>query len=188
MSLFLAGITIFCVVHLFRAAAPGTRNDLVSKLSENAYKGIFSLLILTSIVMIVFGWKSTVPTTVYEAPLMPGIVPSALVLVALVLFFASQTGGYMKRVLRHPQMIGTMIWAVSHLLTNGDVRSVMLFGTLAVWALLEIVLCNRRDGPRTELPDASGKPDLIAVVIGVVAFGLLGHFHAQLFGVPALPA
>lgn len=187
MSLFLAGITIFCVVHLFKAAAPGTRNDLESKLGENAYKGIVSLLLVGSIVMIVFGWKSTVPTSIYTAPLMPGIVPSVLVLVALILFVASLIDGYIKRTLRHPQMIGTIIWAASHLLTNGDIRSLILFGTLGVWALLEIVLCNRRDGPRTELPDASGRSDLIAVVVGVVAFGILGHFHAQLFGVPALP-
>ena len=68
----------------------------------------------------------------------PGIVPSVLVFVALVLFFASQMSGYIKRALRHPQMIGTIVWAVSHLLTNGDSRSVILFGTLGIWALLEM--------------------------------------------------
>ena len=186
MSLFLAGITIFCLVHLFKAIAPTARENVVFKLGENAYKGIFSLLILGSLVMIVFGWKATLPRTLYAPPITPGIIPSVLVLIALVLFFASQVGGHIKRVLRHPQMVGTIIWAVSHLLTNGDSRSVILFGALAVWALLEIILCNRRDGPRTEMPAASGRFDVIAIVIGVVAFGLLGHFHLALFGVAPL--
>ena len=59
MALFLAGITLFCVVHLFPAIAPGSRENLVFKLGENPYKGIFSVLILLGLVLIVFGWKST---------------------------------------------------------------------------------------------------------------------------------
>jgi uncharacterized membrane protein len=185
--MFIAGIAIFCVVHLFKAATPAARDKLVEKLGENPYKGIYSLLILASLVMIVFGWKGTVSSAMYSPPVGPGIIPSALVFLGLVLFFASQMGGHLKRLLRHPQMIGTFLWALAHLLTNGDSRSVTLFGSLAVWALLEIVLCNRRDGPRKESPSASGRADLIAVVIGGIAFALLGHFHLRLFGVSPLP-
>ena len=186
MALFLAGITLFCIVHLFPAFAPASRENLAFKLGENEYKGIFSLLILLGLVLIVFGWRSTIPVAVYTPPVGPGLLPSAMVFVALVLFFASQMGGYFKRSLRHPQMIGTLIWATSHLLTNGDSRSLILFGSLAVWSVLEIVLCNRRDGPRTELPVAAVKFDVIAVVVGAAAWGLLGHFHVNLFGVAPL--
>ena len=186
MSLLLAGIAIFCGVHLLKAAAPATRDKLVETLGENPYKGIFSLLILGSLVMIVFGWKAAVPQPVYVPPLAPGLVPAGLMLVALVLFVAAQVNGHLKRTLRHPQMLGTLVWAVTHLLLNGDSRSVALFGSLAVWALLEIVLCNRRDGPRTERPPAAAKFDVIAIVVGVVAFGVIGHFHRALFGVAAL--
>jgi uncharacterized membrane protein len=187
MALFLAGITLFCVVHLFPAVAPASRENLVFKLGENPYKGIYSLLILGGIVMIVFGWKATTPGPVYVPPLGPGLLPAVLVLAGLVLFFASQTKGYLKRTLRHPQMIGTILWAGSHLLTNGDTRSVILFGSLAAWAVLEIVLCNRRDGPRKALPGATVNGDVIAVIAGAVAFAVLGHFHLRLFGVSPLP-
>jgi uncharacterized membrane protein len=187
MALFLAGITLFCIVHLFPALAPASRENLTFKLGENPYKGIFSLLILGGLLMIVFGWKATVPRALYAPPLGPGIVPSILVLAGLILFFSSNMKGHLKRTLRHPQMIGTLLWAGSHLLTNGDTRSVILFGSLATWALLEIVLCNRRDGPRKELPSASAKADVIAVVVGTVAFAVLGHFHLKLFGVSPLP-
>ena len=187
MSVFLAGITIFCAVHLFKAAAPAARENVAFKLGERPYQGIFTLLIVGSLVMIVSGWKATVPQAVYTPPMSPGILPTTLVLVALVLFFASQFGGYVRRVLRHPQMIGTILWAVSHLLTNGDNRSVTLFGALGTWAVLEIILCNRRDGPRNELPEASARADVIAVVGGAVAFAVIGHFHLTLFGVSPLP-
>lgn len=186
MALFLAGITLFCGVHLFSAVALASRDNLVFKLGENPYKGIYSLLILIGLVMIVFGWKATLPRAVYVPPLGPGVLPSLLVFAGLVLFFSSQFGGYLKRVLRHPQMLGTILWASAHLLTNGDSRSVILFGSLLTWAVLEIVLCNRRDGPRTELPAASAKYDLIALAIGAVAFAALGHFHVRLFGVSPL--
>ena len=183
MALLLAGVTVWFAVHLFPAVAPVSRENMTFKLGENAYRGLFSLLILAALVMIVFGWKSALPTAIYVPPVAPGALPSIMVLAALVLFFSSQFNSYAKRVLRHPQMAGTLLWAIAHLLTNGDSRSLTLFGSLAIWALLEIVLCNRRDGPRTTLPAASAKFDLLALVIGGVAWGLIAHFHLKLFGV-----
>ena len=188
MALLAAGMTLWVLVHMFPAYAPGRRDILVERLGENPYKGIFSLLIVLSLVLIVLGWKRAIPTAVYAPPLLPGILPSVLVLAGLILFFASQAGGHLKRVLRHPQMLGTILWAIAHLLTNGDSRSILLFGGFAAWAVLEIVLCNRRDGPRSELPAASAKADAIAVVVGIAVFALVGHFHMWLFGVSPLPA
>lgn len=187
MALLIAGIALWFITHLFPAAAPDARNNLVGKLGENPYKGIFSLLILAALLMIVFGWKSAEPSVLYEARLPPGIVPAVLVLLSLILFFASQTGGYMKRMIRHPQMTAVLLWSASHLLTNGDSRSVSLFGGFAIWALLEIILINRREGPRADRPAASAGQDVVAIVIGSVVFALTGHFHLQLFGVSAIP-
>lgn len=187
MALLTAGMTLWILVHLFPAYAPARRDMLAERLGENRYKGAFSLLSLIALVIIVFGWKRAMPTAVYTPPLLPGLVPSILVLAGLILFFAAQAGGYLKRFLRHPQMLGTVLWAGAHLLTNGDNRSITLFGGFAAWAVLEIVLCNRRDGPRTEPPAASVKADAVTVVLGIAAFGLLGHFHLRLFGVSPLP-
>ena len=186
MALLLAGIALFCGVHLVSALAPASRDRLAASLGENPYKGIYSVLILGGLVLIVFGWKAATPRSVYVPPLMPGLLPSALVFVGLVFFFAARMRGYIKRVLRHPQMTGTIFWATSHLLTNGDSRSVTLFGSLLIWALLEIVLCNRRDGPRTELPSANARFDLLALIVGGVAFAVIGHVHLRLFGVSPL--
>ena len=187
MPLMIAGIALWFVTHLFPAAAPGARDNLIRRLGENPYKGIFSLLILAALLMIVFGWKSAVPSALYMPPLGPGVVPSVLVLFGLIIFFASQTGGHIKRLIRHPQMTGVLFWSAAHLLTNGDSRSVSLFGGLAAWALLEIILINRRDGARVDRPAASISQDLVTIVTGVVVFALIGHFHLRLFGVSVVP-
>ncbi len=187
MSLLIAGIILWFVAHSFPATAPTQRNALVEKLGEKPYRGVFALVILASLLMIVFGWKSAVPATVYQPPMGPGIVPSVLVLIGLILFFASQMTGHIRRILRHPQMAGTIVWAVAHLLTNGDSRSVALFGGMAVWAVFEIVMINRREGPGGEAPPVSGKFDLIAIVVGGIVFALVGHFHLSLFGVAPIP-
>jgi len=188
MTLLITGIALWFVTHLFPAAAPGARDNLVRKLGENPYKGIFALLILAALLMIVFGWKSAIPSALYAPPMGPGIVPSVLVLFGLIFFVASQTGGHIKRLVRHPQMTGVLFWSTAHLLANGDSRSVSLFGGFAVWALLEIVLINRREGPRVDRPAASIGKDLATIVIGVVVFALIGHFHLPLFGVSVVPA
>jgi len=183
MSLLLAGVILWCAAHLLPAAAPAKRDALVAKLGEQPYRSVFSLVVVVSLVMIVFGWRSAVPRAIYQPPLGPGILPSVLILVGFVFFFASKMNGNIKRILRHPQMTGTILWAVAHLLTNGDSRAVVLFGGFAIWALFEIVMINRREGPRVAPGPASGKFDLIAVVIGVVVFAVIGHFHMALFGV-----
>jgi len=188
MTLLMVGIALWLATHLFPAAAPGARDNLIKKLGDNPYKGIFSLLILAALLMIVFGWKSAIPSALYAPPMGPGIVPSVLVLLGLVIFFASQTGGHIKRLIRHPQMTGVLFWCTAHLLANGDTRSVTLFGGFAVWAVLEIILINRRDGPRTNRPAAAISQDLVTIVTGGVVFALVGHFHLQLFGVSVVPA
>lgn len=183
MTMLHVGIALWFVVHAFPSVAPAKRTALQQSMGEQAYRGVFSLFILAALLLIVFGWKSAVPTAVYAPPMGPGLLSAALVLAGLILFFASRVNGNIKRILRHPQMAGTLLWAVSHLLTNGDSRSVALFGSMAVWAVFEIIMINRRDATRTGSAGASAKFDLIAVVIGGVVFSVVGHFHQTLFGV-----
>lgn len=187
MTLLQAGILLWCITHLFPAVAPATRATIVEKLGEKPYKGIFSLVILAALLMIVFGWKKAVPVAVYEPPLGPGILPSVLVLLALICFFAARMQGHIKRVLRHPQMTAVILWSTSHLLTNGDDRAILLFGGLGAWAVLEIVLINRREGPRAGQIPASTKYDVMAAIIGSIVFAGLLYLHLQLFGVAPLP-
>lgn len=186
MTMLVLGIILFCLIHLFPAMLPSVRDSLQHKLGENPYRGLFSVLIIGALVVIVFGWKSATPTAVYQPPLAANPLTPLLVLAGLVLFFASQVNGNIKRFVRHPQMTGTILWGGAHLLFNGDSRSVALFGGLVIWAVLEILLINKRDGAWQKPGPAAIKYDLIPLVIGVVVFAAIMHFHATLFGVPAI--
>ena len=104
----------------------------------------------------------------------------------LILFFSARVNGTVKRFIRHPQLTGVIAWSAAHLLANGDSRSLALFGTIGVWAIVEIVLINRREGPQGELPTLSVRHDVIAVAIGGIVFALLAFFHDSLFGVAVL--
>ena len=187
MQLLIAGITLWCLTHLFPAALPKRREAVTNRLGEGPYRGLFSLAILASLLLIVFGWKAASPSPVYGAPLPPGPLPSLLILTAFALFFAAKTQTHLKRLIRHPQMTGVFLWSTAHLLTNGDSRSVALFGSFAAWSLLEIVLINRRDGPRTSLPQGSTRGDFVTLVVAIVVFAVIGFLHQRLFGVPAMP-
>lgn len=186
MTILVLGIILFCLVHLFPAMLPSAKAGLQEKLGENPYRGLFSLLIIGSLIIIVVGWKAATPSVVYAPPLSPNPLSSVLIFSGLVLFFASQANGNIKRYIRHPQMTGTILWGVAHLLVNGDSRSVALFGGLTLWAVLEILLINRRDGAWQKPGPAPLKYDLFPLLAGVVAFAALMHFHVKLFGVPAM--
>ena len=176
MSLLTAGLLIFTSAHLRPAASPATRAQLAGKLGENAYRGIFSVIIVASLVLIVFGWKATVPALLYVPPAGGGPVISALVFFAFVMFVTSKARSNYRRLVRHPQMMAVILWAVAHLLVNGDSRSVLLFGGLGVWAIFEIVLCNKRDGEWKKPDVVPFSADLMVVAIAATAF-------AALFGV-----
>ena len=186
MSLLIAGVGIWIVAHLFKAALPALRDQVEEKLGAGPYRGLISLVIVASLVLIVAGWRTALPQPVYHPPMGPGPVTSVLVLLGLILFFSSQFAGNIKRYLRHPQMTGTLLWGIAHLLANGDSRSLTLFGGFTVWALLEIVLINRRDGPWQRPAPAAIKNDVLPAAIGAVVFAVALYFHQALFGVAVL--
>ena len=183
MSLLIAGLLLFTIVHLVPAASPATRAQLAARLGENAYRGLFSVIILASLVLIVFGWKAATPSSVYVPPASGGLEISAVVFAAFVLFVTSKARSNYRRFVRHPQMLAVILWSVAHLLVNGDSRSVLLFGGLGAWAVFEIILCNRRDGAWRKPDVVPFSADMIVAVIAVAAFAVFFFLHKALFGV-----
>ena len=183
MNLLITGIAIWCVVHLFPSVMPAKREALISRLGSNLYRGLFALVILASLVTIVFGWRSATPTAVYAPPLQGSPIISVLVFLAFALFVAARAPTNLKRFLRHPQLTGVIVWAAAHLLANGDTRSIALFGSLGVWAVVEILLINRRDGAWDRPGAVAVKSDATVVAIAAVAFAVFFYFHPALFGV-----
>jgi uncharacterized membrane protein len=183
MDLLIAGVAVWSVVHLFPSISSKRRDALQEGMGENTYRGVFALVIVGSIVMMVVGWKSAIPSVVYAPPLVGSPVVTALILIAFILFVSAQAPTNIKRFVHHPQLTSVVVWAAAHLLANGDSRSLTLFGTLGVWAILEIVFINRRDGAHEKPAPFPIKADAITVVIAAVAFAIVLYFHQRLFGV-----
>ena len=188
MPLLIAGVVFWSFAHLVPATLPGVRANLIAKLGEAPYKGLFALDIIIALALIVFGWKSAIPTALYAPPMVAGSVPSVFLFLSILLLVASSMPNNLKRFVRHPQMASVVLWSAGHLLTNGDSRSIVLFGGLAIWAILEIVFINRRDGEWHKPKSGPLVSDAITVVVAVAVFAALVYFHASLFGVSPIPA
>ncbi len=187
MAFLIAGVVLWSVAHLFKSLAPGARAGLVARLGENAWKGLVAVDILIAVGLIVYGWRTSEVQALYVPPLLGSPVVTLLVFVAFYLFAAANAPGNTRRFLRHPMLTGTVVWAVAHLLANGENRSVVLFGGLGLWALISIFTINRRDGAWEKPEPAPLSRDLITLVASAVVFAIVLHGHEWLFGVSPIP-
>lgn len=187
MAILVTGIAVWAFVHLFPSVAPDLRGRLIGRLGTNAYRGLFSVLIVISLVLIVLGWRSTQPQLVYRPPVTSVALSSILMLLSFVLFIAARAPTNIRRLLRHPQLTGVLLWSVAHLLVTGDSRSLVLFGSFAVWTILEMLLINRRDGAWQKPEPVTLVKDAITVGIGAVVYVIVLLLHPLLFGVSAVP-
>jgi uncharacterized membrane protein len=186
MEWLLAGIALWSIVHLIKAVAPAFHAAMVARLGAGQWRGLVSLLLLASIALMVFGWRQA-PFAPLYGPILPARATGILMLLALALFFSAGLPTNLKRFVRHPQLTGTLLWAVAHLAVNGDARSLALFGGLAIWSVAEIVAINRRDGAWLR-PDPVGPlSTALPFAIAAVAWLLLVWAHPWIAGVPILP-
>lgn len=177
------GVLLWSGTHLLPAALPGLRARLIARLGENGYKGLFTLAMVLAIYLVISGWKAAPIEFVYAPPGWGRHLTALLVLAGFVLFFAPYPANNFKRLLRHPQLTGVALWGAGHLLANGESRSIVLFGGLAAWAIVEAVMINRRDGARLRPPPAPRRNDLLLLVGAAVAYLAVAVAHPWLFGV-----
>ena len=138
MTLIATGVALWMLAHFFKRMAPGLRERL-----GNAGRGLVAVIILAGVVLMYFGYRGAAIVPVYTP--MPGIghLSSLLMLVGIFCFGIGSSRGSLSNRIRHPMLWGMVIWAVAHLLVNGDLASVILFGGLGLWALIEMVVINR---------------------------------------------
>lgn len=181
------GVAFWSGIHFIPSLAQGMRSSLIERLGETPYKIVFALGIVLSIVLIVVGWRWTAPIDLYSPPSWGAPIGSFLVLVAFILFGVAHGKTNVKRFLRHPQLTGLVLWAIGHLLANGDSRSLVLFGVLGLWAVVEIVLINRREGTWARPDPIPFTAEARPVLTGLVIFAVFLLAHPYLFGVSPIP-
>ena len=192
LSVLVLGLAIFIANHLF-VTMRGARAAAIARLGLNAYRGLFSLVSLVGIALIVWGfvaYRAHGWIDVWHPPRMMKHITEALMLPAVILVVASYIRGRIYAMLKHPMLAGVKLWAFAHLLANGDLGSIILFGSVLAWAVFDRISLKRRaDAGAPPIPVDGVRNDVIAVVVGVVAYLALGGlFHPYVIGVPVFGA
>ena len=182
MRLLLSGLALFLGIHLV-PAVPALRAAAVARLSERRYKGLFGLVSAIGLVLIVVGYAVSDDRTRVFAPFPAAraIAPYAMS-ISFILFAAANMRGHLRRILRHPMLLGLAIWATVHLLANGDRTGTVLFGAFLAFAAIDLVSAIGRGAVTTFVPEP--KYDVMAVVGGLGVALAVMTFHRVLFGVP----
>lgn len=167
------GLAAFALPHLWKRLAPASRARL-----GDPGKGIVAVLSIAGIWLMARGygaWDDS-PQVWFPAPWLTHL-NNLLVLVGFYFFVASGMGVWGARVNRHPQLTGVILWAVAHLLVNGDLASMVLFGGFLLWATASILLINRDQPLWAPPPRQPGGKEVTAVVVALALYGIVGYVH-----------
>jgi uncharacterized membrane protein len=185
MTLLLLGIVVFLGVHLV-PALPELREQLIARFGRNLYRGLFSLVSALGFVLIVWGFARAPFLQVWSPPSWTRYVAMILMLPVFVLLIAAYLPGKIKETVKHPFLVAIKTWALAHLIANGDLASMILFGSFLAYAVVDRIALKHR--PATGLVDvggeqASGRNDIIAVAGGLALYvAFLVWLHPLLIG------
>lgn len=182
------GILLWAVAHLFVALGVEARKKIIASIGLNPYKGLFSLTLVLALVLIVIGWKGMAGDFLWLPPAGMRHVTMALMPFAVILFTSARAPTDIKRIIRHPQLTGVKLWAVAHLLSNGETRAVILFSGMLAWAVLEVIFINRRDGAWVRPARVGALKTTISVVIALLVTVALVFGHRLFTGVALINA
>ncbi len=188
MSLLLLGLALFLGVHIFTTLRE-SRAALIGRLGEGGYKGLYSLLAAAGLVLIFIGFGSYRNTGYVQVWNPPFSIFHPIAAALLWFAFVALTATYappsrIKSLLRHPMLVAVKAWALSHLLVNGDLGSMLLFGSLLAWAVYDRIAVKRR-GDRGAPPVDWSINDLLVVGLGTAAYAAMIWLHDSLIGVTA---
>ena len=189
MLLLIVGLALFLGAHSIAIAAPGFRDRARARLGEGGWKGLYALVSLAGFVLIVYGFGIArhAPVVLYTPPPFLRHVTFLFMLPVFPLIFAAYLPGRIKTAMKHPMLAAVKLWALAHLLSNGTLADVLLFGAFLAWAVVDRISLKRR--PVQALRTAPARPfnDLIAIVLGLAVYALfIGWAHRWLIGVSPL--
>ena len=193
MMLLIVGLALFLGVHLL-PAMPDVRDGFRSRFGDGAYKAVFSLISLAGFAIIVLGYHKMQlhpgkNPVLWDPPAWTRHIAIALMLPALILLVAAYVPSRIRTAVKHPMLLSIKLWALAHLLANGDVASLLLFGSFLAYAIFDRISVKQRGamGPLGSAQPASPINDVAVVCIGLALYAalLLGG-HEWLIGVSPL--
>jgi uncharacterized membrane protein len=175
MTWIVVGLALWWGAHLFKRLAPARRAAM-----GDAGKGLVTVGVLAGVVLMVIGYRGNTSPDLWYPPAFLTHVNNLLMLLAFYLYAFSGMKTRITGIIRHPQLTAVKTWAVAHLLVNGDLASVVLFGGILAWAVVEVILINRAEPLWTKPAPAPMGKEIGAVVGAVVVMGLVGMIHTWL--------
>jgi uncharacterized membrane protein len=189
MEILVTGLVLFLGVHSIAIIAPGVRERARSRLGQNAWQGLYSLVSLAGFVLLVYGFglARRAPEVLYTPPPMLRHVTFLLMLPVFPLLLAAYLPGKIKTAMKHPMLVAVKLWAFAHLLSNGTPADVVLFGAFLIWAVLDRISLKRRPPQALRTAPAGRFNDLIAVAAGLALYlAFIFGLHLKLIGVAPL--
>lgn len=176
MMIMLLGLVLWFATHLFAIWAPAQRRAMTESMGM-ASKGVMAVLTIISVALMTLGYQDAPYIAVWTPPAFLTHVNNLLMLIAVGFFIAGNVPSVVRRKVRHPQLAAAKTWALAHLLVNGDVASILLFGGILAWAVLALIGSNKRDGKGPINKPASTIGLVIHVVATLVVFGVIAMIH-----------
>ena len=189
LAILILGLAVFIGTHLITTQRD-TRARLIVRLGEGSYKIAYSVASIVGVVLIGWGfgvYRATGWIDVWYPPAWTRHLAVLLVWIAVICVVAAYSPGRIKVTLKHPMLVGVKLWALAHLISNGDLGSIILFGSILGWAVFDRISLKRRTDPGAPpIPVGGVTKDVGAVVIGTLIYLALGFwFHPYVIGVPA---
>jgi uncharacterized membrane protein len=189
LAIEIVGLVLFLGAHVF-VSLRGGRDAVMAKVGRGPYLGLFSLVSIIGLVLIGYGFaryraEGIIP--VWYPPAWTRHIVVAAMWPASIAVVAAYIPGDIKRVLKHPMLVGVKLWAAAHLCANGDLGGIILFGAVLAWAVYDRISLKRRtDAGAPPIPVRGRRNDIIAIIVGTILYLALGFlFHPVVIGVPA---
>lgn len=187
LGILVLGLLVFLGTHVF-VSLRGARADFIGRIGLNVYRGVFALVSLVGLVLIVWGYGQYRAHEWIQLWSPPGFmrhVTVGLMLFATIFIVAAFIPSHIKTRLKHPMLAGVKTWAFAHLLSNGDLGSILLFGAFLAWGVYARIAAKRRGDLGPQTAPAGWGNDALVVVVGIVVYLALGYaFHPVVIGVP----
>jgi uncharacterized membrane protein len=192
MGLLVIGLVLFIGAHVF-VTLRAPRAAVIARIGEWPYKGLMGLVSLVGLIVIGYGfghYRATDWIAVWSPPRWTYHITELLMWPASICVVAAYARGNIWRKLKHPFLVGVKTWAVAHLISNGDLGSIVLFGSVLAWAVYDRITLKRRTDPGAPaIPVGGLRNDIIALLIGTLLYLALGLvFHPLVVGVPVFGA
>lgn len=191
MAILIAGLAIFLGVHSLTMFQP-IRNSFITKLGEHGYKGLYSLISIVGFCLLIYGYglaRESGSPLLYDPPVWLRHLTMLLMMPVFIFLVAAYVPCKIRASLKHPMLVAIKLWAVAHLLSNGDLASVLVFGSLLVWAVVDRISIKRRsqkiaDEDKSQV-SAKRFSDAFVILIGLSIYAaFVFKLHVGLIGVP----